>query len=1611
MKRFYTLLLSLLLISTSLFAQKVDYDNDSRWFWGINAGGTWTKTDVPYRLDAGFGLILGRQFNYNYGKIMSFDVRARYLTGLWKGYSKDTTALSSLSDVYSEYKNASKPVFQNFGTKLHEFSLELALHFNTLRERTGWDPYLFGGIGYTFYRVNGDLTDGSGFIYEYDSTKLAGGYSSKEIASISDKKFETNLNGSSFRGAFMPSLGIGIGYQVGKWFSVGIEHKTTFTLADNFDNKIKSTGKFPNDWYHYTSLYLRFNIRGHYSSTNHQQDSVRQPVTNNPTPGSTTNDPTTNPNPPTNTNNPPRLPIVDFTSPNTEEITVSVPSYVIRGRIQYVNSTSNVVFRQNGNYNSAFSFNPSTQDFQSSVTLNPGKNTFELIGSNEFGSDNDVVIINYVKEDRNPPVVTYQNPAMSPETVQNQSYNLTGTVLNVTGRDKISMTLNGQAITNFTYNPSTKGIQATLNLIPGSNLVSTTGVNQYGSDTETATLIYQPRQTVQPPVVYFTNPSVSPYTVNQNTFQLTAGVLHVEDVQHLTFKQNGSLNSNFSFNTSNNTFVSNVVLIPGQNVFELIGTNAAGSASASTVIIYNYVAPKPPVVTITNPFVAPHETTSQTFDLQATVLNVSAKNQIQFQFNGVTTTNFNFNASTNQVSAQLSLNVGANTVKITGTNSDGTDWKQTTILYKRVETPQPPVVNFTTPAVNPYTTNVATMNVVATVLNVTATSGVNVNFNGQNLTNFTFANQTVTFPVNLIEGANAITITGTNAAGTASASQTIIYRKPVAVQPPVVSFIDPAVNPQASISATYQVKARVRFVTSSNQIVLKINGQTTTNFNYTASNEMMEFTAGLANGSNVIEITATNAAGSDSKSTVINYRAPNPVNPPVVTITYPTSNPVTISTNSSNVAATVLNVASQNEINVFVNNQPFSSFTYSTTTKVLQMLASLNVGSNTVRVVASNASGTASDSTTIIVKREQVVLPPTVKFTNPSSPGQIVNTPAFVLKGTTGNITAQNQLVLKHDGQVVTYTYWTFDAGQNAVVYNLNLNEGNNVFELNATNAGGTASTTTTLTYKKPVVECLKPAIVIQQPASNVTVTDSMLNVTCNIIRVSTANQVELYVNGSLQSVGSYNASTSIYNKTVKLNNGSNLIEVRATNECGVTTASATVLYNKIVPPCFPPELTRIVPVSESFTTQQQQVQLSALANNITNKAQLNLTLDGNPVAFTFDAATFTVQANIDLSVGTHTVVLNARNACGTKVLTWELIRTACNKPVFTIVKASASNGATVTFEQMGLAASVTGVSSQSQISVKHNGQAIAFNFSPQTGMMAFDRNMVVGANTFVISITNECGTTIQEITIIRESLPVINPPTIEITNPMFSPLQTDQAALTISGMTTGVTSASQVSVKLNGVNTNFSYQPNGAFTLTANFIEGQNTIVATAVTNGGTASDSKIVIYNKPAELLPPSIQFINPLRCPANFNPGTYTFTGKVLNVTNANQVKITFNGTQIAYQSTIQSNTLSYTFDVVISNTTVAVPYVVTAVTSGGQATKSCVVNVVPTTNNNSSVGTSPSTPADTTNTQPSGANPKLNPTRTPGRIEGGGTNPSTTRPIQTQPSDPRRPVVRP
>ncbi len=1535
MKYFYTLIVGLLL-STTVFSQKVNYDNDSRWFWGLNLGATWTKTDVPYKFDLGYGLMLGHQFNYNYGRPLSFDLRLRYLTGLWKGYSTDSIGVSA-NPVYKDYNTNGDPAMLNFGTRLHELSLELAIHFNKLRERTGWDPYIFGGVGYTWYRTKGDLYDANGMIYQYDSTKVASGsYTQNELYSMTDKKYDTDLNAPATMGKFMPSLGIGIGYQVAKGVSLGIEHKTTFTMADNFDGHVNPKGKYANDWYHYTSFYLKFHIRSHYES---YQDTTRKPPV------------VTDPHFTQANRNPP---IVDITNPSVSGTTVNTNTYVIKGRIQQVGSSANVVFRQNGNYITNFIFNPSTQDFQSTVTLVPGQNTFELTGTNDFGSDMDQTVINFVRETPTPPVVTYSNPASSPTTVQNPVFSLVGTVLNVTGKDQISMTLNGAPVA-FTYNGSTRGINATLNLITGSNIVSTTGTNQYGSDTETATIIYQPQQTIQPPVVYFVNPNINPYTVNQNTFALTADVLNVVDAQHVSFKQNGTLNNNFAYNAQTDKFTSNVVLTPGQNVFEVIGTNAAGSASATTIIIYNRVAPKPPIVTITNPATNPYETSGNVFNLNATVLNVTQKSQVKVTLNGTNLPNFTYNAASNGVTEALNLVNGANVVTVTGTNADGTDSKQTTIIYKPVVTVQPPVVQFTNPNVDPYTTSTQTYNVVASVLNVMAQSGVNVNVNGANVTNFTFLNSSASFPVNLIEGANIITVTGTNTAGTASETQTIIYRKPVSVQPPVVSFIDPNVNPAVSLNASYAVKARVRFVSAANQIVLKINGQITTNFIYTASSELMEFTAGLVNGANVIEITATNAAGSDAETTVINYRAPNPTLPPVVTITYPAANPQTVNVPNSNVSATVLNVDNQQQIQVSVNGAPFTAFTYSASTKVLTMNASLIAGGNNIVITATNTAGTASDATQIIFKRDEVVPPPYVTFINPPVPGQTVSSPAFVMKAHVTNVSSQSQIMLKEDGVIVSPSFWTFDPATLEVTFNHSLNTGNNVFEVTGTNAGGSHTASTSIIYKKIEVPCNKPVISFTSPnAQNQQVETAPFTVKATLTNVTSVNQIEVYLNGSLQSAGAYNAGSGVFEKAVTLIEGANSLEIKATNSCGVSSSTTVVIMKPKVIPCTAPEIIRLKPVGEVIATESESVSVAATANNITQVSQIQCKLDGNTIPFNYDEASHMVTASGTVSEGEHTLVIYVRNECGSQQVSWNIIRTVCKPPVVTITGSSTPNGSVVTSDGFNLSATVSNVESQSDITVTQNGQAIGFVYNQQTGVLTLDRNLVLGANAFVITAKNRCGENSKTLNVLRNEVVTVPAPTIQITSPSMTPLETDQSAQTVQIVTTGVTSASQVSVTLNGVATNFEFKPSGGIRFNATYALGANVIVATAVTPGGTATDTRTVIYNAPEVIPAPVITMQNPIRCPAVFQLGNAVISGTVQHVSSASQVSILYNGENVAFTSSLESNVLTFSFTVNITSATVSLPLVITATNASGTDTKSCQINAAPTSNQNSTPG---------------------------------------------------------
>ena len=142
------------------------------------------------------------------------------------------------------YQNNYGGYYHNYEADIHRIALELVLHFNRFREKTRIDPYIFGGVGLTFKKSMGDFLDVNGNLY--DETTL--------MNHNLDLDYETQLNPNENLVHFMPSAGFGIGYQIAPRVSLGLEHKTTFTLKDQFDGVISETPRLKK---RLVSLHLR----------------------------------------------------------------------------------------------------------------------------------------------------------------------------------------------------------------------------------------------------------------------------------------------------------------------------------------------------------------------------------------------------------------------------------------------------------------------------------------------------------------------------------------------------------------------------------------------------------------------------------------------------------------------------------------------------------------------------------------------------------------------------------------------------------------------------------------------------------------------------------------------------------------------------------------------------------------------------------------------------------------------------------------------------------------------------------------------------------------------------------------------------------------------------------------------------------------------------------------------------------------------------------------------------------------------------------------------------------------------------------------------------------
>jgi len=844
MNYFYSLIIAFLLATFStVSAQKLNHERYSPWFIGANVGAAWQNTDVKNQTNYGWGLVLGRSFNRMDGNRLSFDVKLRYLGGAWRGQNTEKMDFSSyenttLSEDPTNYKNYLGYSINNFQTKAHELNLEVSMHFNRFTERTGWDPYIFAGLGATVYKAKGDLYDGDELLYDYNQQDS---WSKNDVVKFRDKNYESALDGNKILNAkFMSHLGLGLGYYFTPSVSMGLEHKTTFSRTDNFDGVYSNHGKYKQDIYHYTSVYLKIYFG-------------RAKVS-----GNTTTPPVTTPVTPPVTNNPCPVPVL--TIQTASNLTVNHPEFTLNGSIQNadinaVQSTLNGI--QTGNL-----VQSNNQNFRGSYLLQQGLNTIVVSVSTACGTDSKTLHINYVPA-CDQPLVHFTNPRTSATSTTSPTYTVQAQINNL-GNGLIEFFVNGNKSSNYSYNSQTGLFTSSVALQNGSNTIQLIASNNCGSISEVISINYDKVC----PTPIFTNIGQTTVYSSSKQIDFVTYIRNVSNTNQIEIWLNGREQSNESYSSSTEKFSALLTLNTGRNTITVRATNSCGTIENTWNYDYNEPCIEPAVV-FTNPSGSRVTSTVSNYTIQASLTNVTNPQNIQLRLNGKAITNFNYNIQTGLLTANIQLNSGSNLIEINASNACGSANASANITYN--PPCNKPVVAFTSPATSNGNATQENYNVQVNIANISSRNDIQFYMNGNLQTGGTYEVNTGLFKINvqLQKGNNSFQLIANNNCGQESASSNINYKGNVVVvgSKPEIEFNNVCNAKQKAGIVTFFGK--IEGVTNTSQIVVKVQNAIYTDVQYTPITNGFAFTLNFNVGysqSVVMEIVASNHIGTTSKT-------------------------------------------------------------------------------------------------------------------------------------------------------------------------------------------------------------------------------------------------------------------------------------------------------------------------------------------------------------------------------------------------------------------------------------------------------------------------------------------------------------------------------------------------------------------------------------------------------------------------------------------------------------------------------------------------------------------------------------------------------------------------
>jgi hypothetical protein len=412
-----------------------------------------------------------------------------------------------------------------------------------------------------------------------------------------------------------------------------------------------------------------------------------------------------------------------------------------------------------------FSYDSYSNQLSANVILNPGINIFTLTATNECGTVQKTITIQY--KDCIDPSLSFINPISERTTVIYPSFTFSATINGLQSTQGILVYQNGVLLNNISYNPTTRILQSNVTLQPGLNTFTVSLTNNCGSTSSSTSVSYE--NCIKPKITS-TNP-ITNSVVSLPALRLKATIDNITSKENITVTLNGRQVSTTTYNSTTKTADISLQLSSGTNTIIISATNNCGSDNESIIINLNDCIA--PVITING---RNSTVSASAYSLSASIVNMPSREGITVTLNGSPQS---FTFSNGQLTSNINLQAGENKLIVSAVRNCGTDSK--TIIIN-LDDCIAPVVKING---RNSTVSSAAYSLSANIVNMPSKAGITVTLNGTPQ-NFTFSNGQLTSNIKLQVGENKLIVSAIRNCGTDSKTISIIYTIPKPIPKPAV---------------------------------------------------------------------------------------------------------------------------------------------------------------------------------------------------------------------------------------------------------------------------------------------------------------------------------------------------------------------------------------------------------------------------------------------------------------------------------------------------------------------------------------------------------------------------------------------------------------------------------------------------------------------------------------------------------------------------------------------------------------------------------------------------------------------------------------------------------